>query len=187
MANVVHSNRKKSTYILFLIGLSSAFVLGFYHRDVRAGEGYHQFYRFPGEKARPIILKYGEDGFLHRLISSDTVGGTTGLTNTRKPVMVRFELTNVPEGLEVHWSNSHTKDFNLETRTIERVLKPGDSVSVHHTFHISPELQKRPMIYSGNLNVIDAKSGEILLSIPIKIINKRVSGGQGSWEGGRPQ
>jgi uncharacterized metal-binding protein YceD (DUF177 family) len=40
------------------------------------------------------------------------------------------------------------------------------------------------MIYSGTLDIIDVNTDEILLSIPIKIINKKVSGSAG---GGRPQ
>jgi hypothetical protein len=178
-------NRKTAlTLFLFALGLSSAVVLGYYGRAVRGGESYHQFYTFPNDKARPTIINYGEDGILHRLISPDTVGGTTGLTNTKRPVMVRMELTNVPDGLEVHWGNSRTKDFNLETRTVERVLEPGHRISVHHTFHISKELQEKPMIYSGSLDIIEVNTDEILLSIPIKIINKKVNSGS---EGGRPQ
>jgi len=178
-------NRKTAvTLFLFALGLSSAVVLGYYGRAVRGCESYHQFYTFPNDQARPTIINYGEDGILHRLISPDTVGGTTGLTNTKRPVMVRMELTDVPEGLEVHWGNSNTKDFNMETRTVERVLEPGHGISVHHTFHISKELQEKPMIYSGTLDIIEVNTNEILLSIPIKIINKKVSGGT---EGGRPQ
>ena len=173
-------NRKTAlTLFLFALGLSSALVLGYYGRAVRGGESYHHFATFPNDKARPIIINYGEDGILHRLISPDTVGGTTGLTNTKRPVMVRMELTNVPDGLEVHWDKSRTKDFNMETRTVERVLEPGHQIAVHHTFHISKELQEKPMIYSGTLDIIEVNTDEILLSIPIKIINKKV--------GGRPQ
>lgn len=165
------------TIILFVIALLSAVALGYYHRDVRGGESYHAFATFPKDEARPIILDYGEGGILHELISPNSMGGTIGLTNIRKPVTVKMELVDVPEGLHVHWGASHTRDFNMDTKTVERVLLPGDRISVHHTFYIDESLRQNPVIYNGGLNVMDAKSGETLVFVPIKILNKKVSQG----------
>ena len=156
---------------LLLVGLGVAFALGYYHREVRRGESYHQFYTFPRDRVRPVILSYGQGGVLHRLLSPHALGGTLGLTNTRNPVKVKLELVNVPEGLEVHWGNSHTRDFNLDKRTIERVLNPGDSISVHHTFYIERQLRQRPVIYDGGLRVVDTQSEASLLFVPIQIRN----------------
>jgi hypothetical protein len=155
--------------ILFLVGLGAALALGYYHRAVRAAEGYHQFYSFPADRARPVALHYGEGGLLHRLVSPHALGGTLGLTNTHKPVKVKLELVGVPAGLEVHWGNSHTKNFNLENKTIERVLNPGDSFSVHHTFYIEKALRDRSVIYDGGLRVVDTESEETLIFVPIQI------------------
>lgn len=157
--------------ILFSVGLGAAFVLGYYHRAVRGAEGYHQFYTFPADRARPVALRYGKGGVLHRLLSPHALGGTLGLTNTHKPVKVKLELVDVPAGLEVHWGTSHTKNFNLENKSIERVLNPGDSISVHHTFYIAKPLRDRSLIYDGGLRVVDAESEESLLFVPIQIRN----------------
>jgi hypothetical protein len=161
--------------VLAAAGLFSAYALGAYHRKVRGGESYHQFYTFPKDKARPVVLRYGEGGILHSLISPHTLGGTLGLTNTNKPVKVRLELADVPEGLAVHWESSNTADFNPETKSVDRTLRPGDSISVHHTFFVGETLRGKNVIYRGGLRVIDADSDEVLLFVPIRIINPSVT------------
>lgn len=171
------TERKSTTtisIILFVIALLTAVALGYYSRDVRGGESYHAFATFPKDEARPIILNYGGGGILHELISPNSMGGTLGLTNIRKPVTVKMELVDVPEGLHVHWGNAHTRDFNMETKTIEHVIMPGERIAVHHTFYIGEELRTSPMIYNGGLNIRDAKSGETLVFVPIKILNKNI-------------
>jgi hypothetical protein len=158
--------------ILFFLGISSTFALGAYHRRVQAGETYHQFYSFPKGGARPVILKYGEGGFLHKLLSRHALSGTLGLTNIGKPARVRFELDRLPQGLTVHWDNSHTSDFDLPSKTVERLLNTGDSISVHHTYYIGSTLRSRAVIYDGGLRILDAETGKRLLFIPIRITNR---------------
>ncbi len=158
--------------VLSLVGVSSAFALGAYHRWVHSGETYHQFYTFPKGGARPVLLKYGEGGILHNLFSRNAFSGTLGLTNKGKPVKVRFELDKIPQGLTVTWENSHTSDFNLKTKTVERILRPGESISVHHSYHIGRQLRERAVIYDGGLKVLDADNGKRLLFIPIRITNR---------------
>lgn len=166
------SGRALVRYLLVcLVGLAIPLVLGAYHRDVGRGEGYHQFYKFPRAQARPVILKYGNDGALHRLISPHAVGGTLGFTNAGGPVRVRLRMVGVPEGLAIHWENGHTRNFNLETKTVERTLKPGDSISVHHTFYVGENLRRRKVIFNGGLEIVNDASGTTLLTVPIKILN----------------
>ncbi len=156
-----------------LLGISSAFALGAYHRKVQKGETYHQFYSFPKGGARPVVLKYGEGGLFHNLFSRHALAGTLGLTNTGKPVKVRLELDSVPDGLTVHWGDSHTGEFNLATRTVERVLDAGDSISVHHTYYIGSRLRNKAVVYDGGLKILDAVTGKRLLFIPIRILNSK--------------
>jgi hypothetical protein len=158
---------------LSLLGICSAFALGAYHRNVRVGESYHQFYSFPKGGARPVVLRYGQDGILHKLFSRHALAGSLGLTNTGKPVKVRLELDKVPEGLVVHWDDSHTGDFNLESRTVERILNTGDSISVHHTYYIGSQLRGKAVVYDGGLKILDALTGKRLLFIPIRILNSK--------------
>ncbi len=167
--------------LLPLLGFAVPYALGSYHRNVSGGESYHQFYTFPKGGARPVILNYGTGGWLHRLISPNSLGGSLGITNTGQPVKIRMELVGVPEDLRVHWESSHTSDFNLETRTVERVLNTGDSISVHHTFYIGAGLRHKPVAYSGGLKILDAETGKALLFIPIKILN---AGGAGPAQSG---
>ena len=157
--------------LLSVLGFAIPLGLGVYHRDISRGEGYHQFYKFPKAGARPVILKYGDDGIIHRLISPHTVEGTLGLTNTGRPVKVRLQIVGVPTGLTIHWENSHTRDFNLETKTVERTLNPGDSISVHHTFYVGENLRHRTVIFNGRFEVLDDVAGTTLLAVPIKILN----------------
>ncbi len=161
--------------VLSLLGIFSAFALGAYHRSVRVGESYHQFYSFPKGGARPVVLRYGQDGILHRLFSRHALAGSLGLTNTGKPVKVRLELDRVPEGLVVHWDDSHTGDFNLESRTVERILNTGDSISVHHTYYIGTQLRAKAVVYDGGLKILDASTGKRLLFIPIRIVKSQAS------------
>jgi hypothetical protein len=170
----MNSGRRIVRYtLLSVLGVAIPLSLGVYNRDVDGGEGYHQFYSFPRASARPVILKYGEDGALHRLISRHALEGTLGLTNAGGPVKVRLRLVGAPQGLSVHWTNGHTRDFDMETKTVERVLNRGDSISVHHTFYIGENLRKRKVILNGRLEVLDAVDGTTLLRVPIKILNAR--------------
>jgi len=168
----MRSGRNLIRYGLWsVLGIALAASLGTYHRDVRGGESYHQFYKFPKGGARPVILKHGDDGILHGLVSPHSMGGTLGLTNTGGPVRVRLRLVGVPEGLTIHWENSHTRNFNLETKTVERILNRGDSISVHHTFYVGKNLRQRKVIFNGGLQILDDVRGTTLLTVPIRILN----------------
>jgi len=156
---------------LSLLGLATPLALGSYHRKVGGGEAYHQFYTFPKKGARPVILNYGGDGFLHRWISRHSIEGTLGLTNTGEAVKVRMRMEKVPEGLQIHWDSSHTRDFDLEDKTIGRTLNPGESVSVHHTFRIGEALRKQAVVFDGGLRIMNADTGASLLFITIRILN----------------
>jgi hypothetical protein len=163
-------NRSFVRYMcLAFVGLLIPAGLGIYNRKVDGGEGYHKFYTFPARNARPLYLSYGDDGILHKLISPHSMDGTFSLTNDGDDVKIRMQMTGVPEGLTVHWGSGHTRDFNLDTATVERVLHSGDSVSVHHTYHVGENLRQQPVIFDGGLVVSDADSGETLLTIPIRI------------------
>jgi hypothetical protein len=157
--------------LLSMLGFAIPLGLGVYNRDVDAGEGYHQFYKFPKASARPVILKYRDDGILHRLISPHTVGGTLGLTNTGRPVRIRLRMVGVPDGLTILWENGHTRGFNLETKTVDWALRPGDSISVHHTFYVGEKLRQRKVIFNGGLEILDDAAGTPLLRVPIRILN----------------
>ena len=82
-----------------------------------------------------------------------------------------MRMIRVPDGLTIHWENSHTRDFNIDTKAMERVVNPGESISVHHTFHIGEDLRKREVIFSGGLEISDADSKKVLLTVPIRILN----------------
>ncbi len=86
-----------------------------------------------------------------------------------------MRMTGVPEGLTIHWSDSHTRDFNLATKTVERMLKRGDSISVHHTFYFDEHLRQKPVLFNGGLDILDDATGKKLLTIPIKIMNSNDS------------
>jgi hypothetical protein len=163
-------NRIFQIALLSLFGLAVPFCLGMYNRSVDDSEGYHEFYSFPKAAARPVIMKYGGDGILHRLISPHTIGGTLALTNAGGPVKVRMRMLRVPQDLAIHWGNSHTRDFNLKDKTVERVLNKGDSISVHHTFYIGEGLRKKTVLFNGGLEITDEATGKILLTIPIRIL-----------------
>lgn len=157
--------------LLPLLGFSIPLALGAYHRRVAGAESYHQFYTFPKRGARPVALQYGGDGWLHRLMSPYSLGGTLGLTNTGRPVRIRLEMSGVPEGLDIHWEDGHTKGFDLETRTLARYLDQGEAISVHHTFYVAEPLRRKAVIFNGGLKILDAESGSQLLFIPIRITN----------------
>jgi len=157
--------------LLSVLGLAIPLGLGIYHRKVNGGESYHQFYTFPKTGARPVVVKYGDDGILHQLISPHSLGGTIGLTNQGDPVWVRMRMVGVPDGLTIHWENGYTRDFNLETKTVERTLSRGESVSVHHTFYVGERLRRRQVIFNGGLEITDELTGKRLLTIPIRILN----------------
>jgi len=176
-------NRKLfSAAALAALGLSAAFSLGFYHRRIQTGESYHQFYSFPKGGARPVILKYGEGGILHRIFSPNTLEGTLGLTNSGRPAKVALSLENLPDDLEVHWDSAHTHDFNLKTKTLDRLLETGESFSVHHTFRVGKALQEKTLIYNGGLNICETDTGKLLLRIPIRITNSGIKAEQAGGE-----
>ncbi len=164
----------RSVFLLAL-GLAIPLGLGAYNASVDGSEGYHEFYSFPKSAVRPLILKYGGDGFLHRLISPHTIGGTLGLTNRGKPVKVAMRMEGVPDGLNIHWGSSHTRDFNLETKEVERLLNRSDSISVHHTFYLGKNLRGKGVLFDGRFVITDVTTGNPLLTIPIRILNSKSS------------
>jgi hypothetical protein len=178
LTGFTRSGKNRAIVILIvciLLGFAIPVGLGVYHSMVRGGESYHLFYSFPSEKARPIIFYYGAGG-IAKILDPNTLGVTIGLTNTdKKPHMLGFRLEKLPQNIHVHWSGSYTKGFNEEKQIIERVVEPKGRVSVHLTFFIE-EVEDKPLIYRGYFKVYDLETGDLLLKIPIKILNVKASG-----------
>jgi len=153
---------------------------GYYRGSLRKAESVHFGLNFPaqeGKGKKVVVLYYDEQGILKKLLQPGVVKiGSHRIKNVgSRSYVVRLELVNVPEGVEVTWETNQLA-WDDATKTLRRPLRPGERFGMGWIFHIPEELRGKPVIYDGGVRVIDAETGEQLAFLPIKIVNRGEAG-----------
>lgn len=169
------SRQKAIALILFLLALGAAVAAGYYRGSLRKAESVHFGLSFPAPegKGKKVVLYYNEQGLLKKLLQPGVVEiGSHRIKNAgSRSYVVRLELVNIPEGVEVTWETNQLA-WDEATKTLRRPLKPGERFGMSWIFNIPEELRDKAVIYDGGLRVIDAETGEQLAFLPIKIVNR---------------
>jgi len=128
----------------------------------------------------PIVIDLQSRGVLKNLLQPQLEGlSTHWIYNLgKKPVKIKLNLANVPPDITVDWEVNSGFEYDASTHTFKTPLYPGGSIpnlGIDWIFHIPAYYMDEPVVYNGGLEVIDADTGVVLTSIPIKFVNGAAS------------
>jgi hypothetical protein len=173
---------RRGRYLLvFALGLVAAFALGFFRSTMGDAESVHYSLNFPargfaagGEGATGrsghVIVNLANTGFIKALIQPNEVNLSSHWVKNvgEKTRRIRLEAEGVQYPLK--WT-SIDKSFDERTLTVQRPLKPGESVTVDWDLTLPRPLPEADIIVDARIVVYDADTGERLTAMPIRIVN----------------
>lgn len=157
--------------VLALLSLSLVLGAGYYKSSVNEAGSFNLSLPQQGTaKIKPVTVDLKGEGFLKKIIQPGLIQvNTHGIVNkTKKDITLQFELTD--NSLPVMW-NITDKAWDEKNHVLARSLKPGEQIAVGMLFNVPKELRSNPVIYKGNLKVLDYNSKEQLADVPINLIN----------------
>jgi hypothetical protein len=89
---------------------------------------------------------------------------------------ISFEASGFPDNTEYH---SRDTSWNPATRTIERLIPPGDSVDFGMLLSFPKPLPNKPVLVDGSVVIRDARTNERLSELPIRVVRSGVAGVKG--------
>jgi hypothetical protein len=167
--------------LLFVAAMAAAFSLGALRTTMGDAESVHYSLNFPargyaagGEgamgKSGHVIVNLGNTGFIKQLLQPNEVNLSShwvknvGETTRR----IRLEAEGVQYPLK--WG-SIDKSWDERTLTLQRPLKPGESVTVDWDLTLPRPLPDEDIIVDARIVVYDADTGDRLTAMPIRIVN----------------
>lgn len=164
-------NRWIVTVLLFGLGLGVPFAAGLYSKSTSKRDGSKAVLRFPaGAKApEPAVVDLGRLAGVKGTVQPWRVRLYARVHNaSAEPRRVKIVLQDCP--VPVEWySRDYTWDE--ETRAIAEALPPGKKFGTYLFVQIPRDLRHRPVVCDGLLKALDPQSGELLASVPVRILN----------------
>ncbi|MDO8964173.1 MAG: hypothetical protein Q7W30_06735 [Coriobacteriia bacterium] len=174
--------KRRGTYLLmFMIAMAAAFGLGAYRSTMGDAEAVHYSINYPargfaaggaGVMAREghLIVNVGNAGWLKQVLQPQELNLSSHWVKNvgTTPRRIRFEA----EGMEypLRWE-SNEKAWNEKTRTLDRMLAPGSTVTVDWFVTLPRPLPARDIIVDARMVVYDADTGERLTALPIRVVS----------------
>lgn len=172
-----------------LWGLSGAVLvvaLGAYNGQIASAERGSFTMNFPAEGSEVggpspreltgfIVVGVDGAGFAKRWIQPHVVEISSHVVRNAgdRPRTIRFEAEGFPEGAEWH---SRDLSWNAATRAIGRPIAPGEAVDVGVTVTLPRPLPEKPVLLDGKISVLDADTGAVLSTLPVKVVRAPAAG-----------
>ena len=173
--------RRARYLLLFLAAMAAAFSLGAYRNTMGDAESVHYSLNFPargfaagGEgamgKSGHVIVNLANTGFIKQFLQPNEVNLSSHWVKNvgDKSRRIRLEAEGVQYPLK--W-DSIDKYWDERTRTIQRPLAPGESVTVDWELTLPRPLPDTDLIVDARIVVYDADTGDRLTAMPIRIVN----------------
>lgn len=164
--------RLAAVMLLFVLGFGAPVAGGYYSKNVSSKEGNKGELMFPPDKkkgVKPAEIDVAKFGSLKRTLQPWTVRIYTSVNNKSKESRrVGVVLENCP--VPAKW---HVTDYtwDAETRAIREPLPPGKKFGVYIFVAIPEELRHRPVICDGRLKAVAPETGEVLATLPLRLLN----------------
>jgi hypothetical protein len=172
--------RRGRSALLFATAMAVAFALGAFRNTMADAESVHYALNFPavGSAAGGIgamgatggvVVDLANTGFIKRVLQPHEVNLSSHWVKNvgDRPRRIRLEAAGVKYPLR--W-DSMERTWDERTRTIGRVLVPGESVTVDWYLTL-PRPLPTGVLVDTRVAVIDADTGERLTELPIHIVN----------------
>ncbi len=134
----------------------------------------------PSPRELTGFVSIGVDGagVLKRILQPGELEITSHvITNVgTSPRSISFEASGFPDNTEYH---SRDSSWNASTRTIERLIPPGDSVDFGMSLTFPNPVPDVPVLVDGSVVIRDARTKERLSELPIRVIRSGVPGVKG--------
>lgn len=169
-----------------VVGASLVFGLGAYGGKVGGSERGSFTMNYPaqgtecgGPSPRELtgFVSFGIDGagVIKRVLRPNVLEITSHVvTNVGTvPRAISFEASGFPRQTEYH---SRDTSWNPRTRTIERMIQPGDAVDFGVVVTFPKPLPDKPVLVDGSIVIRDARTNQLLSELPVKVVRSGVAG-----------
>ncbi|HEY9061828.1 MAG TPA: hypothetical protein VIO64_15165 [Pseudobacteroides sp.] len=166
-------------FIAFTVGLFLIIGSGFYRKAIPKETGQFKISIFPtaeNKETKAIVYDIQNEGIPKRVLQPGRISISTGhgggiVNKDKLPLWLKFKTEGFNSDVKVV---STDPSYDNKTQSFKEALNPGLSKSVSVNFDIPREkLNKKYDISSGNLLVVDSRSGKILAKVPFKIVNSK--------------
>lgn len=169
---------KRSTVVtvcLFIAMNALTIGLGYYRESVM-GERASFMVSLPSQDNKPVMLDLAEQGFPKHLFQPGKVSISSdhreGITNKgEKPLPLQVVTKGFPGKVTLH---SNTSEFDEKTGQLGRPLESNQSFSLSLDLEIPDKLRQQYHIFSGLIQFIDPKSGNLLGVVPVHVVNSQI-------------
>lgn len=164
----------------FTLAVVAALGLGACRATMTDGEAVHYSLNFPARgyaaggigvssKEGHLIVNLANTGLIKRILQPNVVNLSSHWVKNvgDRPRRVRFEAEGMPYPLK--WA-SLERSWDERTRSIGRVLAPGDTVTVDWYVTLPDPLPPGDVLVDSRIVVYDADSGERLTALPIRFV-----------------
>jgi hypothetical protein len=172
--------RRGRYLLLFCAAMAAAFALGAFRNTMADAESVHYSLNFPasgtaagGEgamgKSGRVVVDLANTGFIKQALQPNEVNLSSHWVKNvgDRPRRIRLEAEGVTYPLR--WE-SMERSWDERTRTLGRVLAPGESVTVDWQLTL-PRPVPTGVLVDSHIVVFDADTGERLTELPIHIVN----------------
>lgn len=169
-------------FVTFTVGLFLIIGAGFYRKSIPKETGQFKLNissSAENKETKAIVYDIQNEGIPKRLFQPGRISISTGhgggiVNNGKLPLWLKFKTEGFNNEVKVV---STDPSYDKKAQSFKVAVKPGISKSVSVNFDIPRDkLNDKYNISSGNLVVIDSKSGKILAKVPIKVVNSKFKG-----------
>lgn len=169
-------NKKIKNVAIFstLFILAVLIILGAgYYKSTLTKETVTLSFKLKDEKINTITYDIANEGIPKRIVQPGKITVSTGhgtgiINNTEKPISVQVKAKGFDYDIDV---NSTDTSFDKESGTFTKAIGVGKGLNLNITFEIPRKNIKDSAITSGEVVFTNVDNGELITTLPIKIIN----------------
>ncbi len=175
----LNATRGLLCFVTFTVGLFLIIGAGYYRKSIPKETGQFMLSIFSSaenKEAKAVVYDIQNEGIPKRLVQPGRISISTGhgggiVNKDKLPLWLEFKTEGFNSDVKVV---STDPSYDNKTQSFKEAVKPGVSKSVSVNFDIPREkINEKYNISSGNLLVIDSKSGKILARVPFEIVNSK--------------
>jgi hypothetical protein len=168
--------KKVTLYLaLFIVAALIIIASGFYKKSLTS-ESITINFGLKGDKVKPITYDIANQGIPKRIAQPGKVTVSTGhgagiVNDTEEPVTIQVKANGFPYDVEL---TSTEVSFDKESGKFSKPIEVGKGVNLNITLEIPHSFINKREISNGNIDFINVKSGEVITTVPINVVNTNV-------------
>ncbi|MDP4177545.1 MAG: hypothetical protein Q8900_04295 [Bacillota bacterium] len=159
----------------FVLGLAVIYGEGYYRTTLLKETGTLKVF-LSTKNLKPVVFDVANEGIPKRIFQPGKISISSGhgpgiFYKGKDSVSVQVKSTGFEGDVNI---DSTETSFDKNTGTFKKPLKSGSAVNLSVTLDIPRSKISSKVISSGNIEFTDTKSGKLLATVPLKIINSSV-------------